>query len=232
MRRHLERRLADWNPGDDAPPPQKQTQLPEPETCVVDAFRCGPPAGARLYLGHLGIRRERPRLSRARRDGLHPRHRPRLHEPHLACRLRDELGLAYAVGADIHSSAGLLPGTFKAYIGTSPEHVGTALEGFLREIRRIQDEPVGEDELQTAKDYLVGAFALSFQRSSRRAGYMISAERHKLPEDNLVRLPRQFAAVTPEDVQRVARKHLFPEASCVAAAGPITTAQLRKLVAR
>ena len=103
-------------------------------------------------------------------------------------RLRDELGLAYSVSANIHASAGLLPGTFTAYIGTSPDKVTTAIDGFLREIRRIQDEPVERDELEVAKDYLLGAFPLGFQRASRRAGYMIAAHLHEFPPDNLQRL--------------------------------------------
>ena len=79
---------------------------------------------------------------------------------------------------------------------------------------------------------MVGCFALTFQRDSRRAGYMISQERHGLPPDNLERLPRELAAVTAEDVQRVARAHLHPDAVCVAAAGPIPEADLRAIVER
>ena len=45
-------------------------------------------------------------------------------------RLRDELGLAYSVHAAIHSSAGDPARHVPAYIGTSPEHVATALAGF------------------------------------------------------------------------------------------------------
>jgi len=94
----------------------------------------------------------------------------------------------------------VLPGTFNAYIGTSARHVSTAVSGFLDEIRRIQDERVGAAELRLARDYVVGAFALSFQRASRRATYMINAERYGLPPDNLERFPRQIAGVTAADV--------------------------------
>jgi predicted Zn-dependent peptidase len=59
---------------------------------------------------------------------------------------------------------------------------------------------------------------------------MISAERYKLPPDHLEQAPRQFAAVTPDDVQRAARKHLHPGACCVAAAGPVQAADLRRAV--
>ena len=148
-----------------------------------------------------------------------------------AKRLRDEEGLAYTVHANIHSSAGNLPGTFMAYIGTSPEHTGRAVAGFLEEMRRIRDEPVSEHELETAKSYLTGSYGLGFERSTRRVGYLISQHRFGLPEDHLERLPERFAAVTAEEVQAAARRHLKPEAACLAGGGPLSERDLRAALA-
>ena len=133
--------------------------------------------------------------------------------------------------ASIASSAGVLPGTFSAYIGTSPKHVATALAGFLEEIRRIREEPVEPEELELARDYLLGSFALGFERAARRAQYAIYAERNELGDRHLQELCDAFATVSAEDVRRVARAHLHPERACVAAAGPITAAELKRLVA-
>ena len=172
-----------------------------------------------VYLGHLGIER------------AHPDYAPLVVLDHvlgtgpgftnrITRKLRDELGLAYTVHADIHGSAGLLPGMFRAYIGTSPENVGTAVDGFLSEMRTIRDEAVPEEELGVAKSYLVGSFAMGFERAARRAGYLVSAEIHGFPDDHLARLPEEFAAVTAEDVQRAAQAHLFPDACSIALSGP------------
>ena len=78
---------------------------------------------------------------------------------------------------------------------------------------------------------LVGSFVLGFQRASRRAGWLISAERHGFPDDALESLPRQFAAVTPADVQRAARAHLFPDACAVSTGGPLSQRELERLLA-
>ena len=145
-------------------------------------------------------------------------------------RLRDELGLAYSVSASISSSAGVLPGTFTAYIGTSPPHLGTAVAGFQREIRRIQKELVPKDELALAKNYLTGSFALGFERAARRVQTIVSAERNKLPDDHLAQLLRAFGAVTPEDVRRAAQGHLFAENSCLVVAGPVKKGEVGKLL--
>jgi zinc protease len=227
VRSVLDRALARWTPGDDLPYPEPD--LP-PMATRADVFRAEREQ-VHVYLGHLGIRRSEPDYSALvvmdHVLGTGPGFTNRV-----AMRLRDQLGLAYTVHANIHGSAGIYPGTFLAYIGTSPAKVATALAGFLGEMRRIQDEPVGEAELAIAKDYVVGSFALSFQRAVRRAGYMISAERYQLPPDHLEQAPRQFAAVTPDDVQRAARKHLHPGSCCVAASGPLAIDDLRRAVAQ
>jgi zinc protease len=226
VRRFFERRLRDWRRG--KPLEKRNVEFPKPRVAVraVRADR----KQVQLYLGHLGIRRSNPDYSALvvldHVLGQGPGFTDRISR-----RLRDELGLAYSVSAGISGSAGLTPGTFMAYIGTSPEHVTTALHHFRTEVRRIQEELVPQEELRLAKDYLVGSFSMGFERSSRRAGYLVSAEVHELPADNLECLPRQFEAVTPAEIQRVAREHLFPDHCALCAAGPVRVGELRRALA-
>ncbi len=70
---------------------------------------------------------------------------------------------------------------------------------------------------------------MGFERASRRASYLIEAEIYGFPDDYLVQLPREFAAVDIDDVLRVARAHLLPEACCLSAGGPITKRDLARL---
>ena len=227
VRALLDKRLANWKRGKDL-----ETT---PPTFPVLAARFGTfhaeRAQVHVHLGHLGIRRSDPDYAALvvldHVLGTGPGFTNRISK-----KLRDELGLAYTVNAAIHASAGILPGMFAAYIGTSPQHVATAIGGFREEIVRVQQELVSADELRVAQDYLVGSFVLSFQRASRRASYLISAERHALPADSLQRLPREFATVTREDLRRVARAHFHPDACCVVAAGPITKAELERALKR
>jgi len=182
-----------------------------------------------VYLGHLGVTRLDPDwpalVVMDHILGTGPGFTNRITR-----RLRDELGLAYSVHADIHSSAGMYPGTFTAYIGTSPGNLGVAIGGFQAEMRRIQDEPVLQTELDTAKSYLVGSFPLGFERAARRVGYLVTAERFGFAPDYLAQLPRLYAEVSVADVQRVAQRHLFPDACAVSAAGPVAPAGLAALL--
>jgi zinc protease len=226
VRAELDRLLASWTPG--TPLATVPPQFP-PRAVRIEAF----PAARQqvhLYLGHLGVARGDPDYAALvvmdHVLGTGPGFTNRI-----ARILRDEKGLAYSVNANIHGSAGLLPGMFTAYIGTSPEHVATAIAGFRREIHRIRDERIGDEELAIAKSYLIGSFPLGFERASRRASYMVSHELHSFPPDNLERLLRAFGAVTAEDVQRVAHAHLYPDASCLAAAGPVKKRELERVLA-
>ncbi|MDG2144051.1 MAG: insulinase family protein, partial [Planctomycetota bacterium] len=214
VRDFFERKLKNWNPGKPLLPRQFEFAATDRQVSLIAAKR----KQVHVFLGHLGIRRRDPDypalvvLDHVLGQG--PGFTDRISR-----RLRDELGLAYTVSAGIAGSAGLSPGTFTAYIGTSPENVSTAVEQFLVELRRIQNEAVPEDELRVAKDFLTGSFSMGFERASRRSSYLVTSHVHKLPEDHLESLPRAFEAVTSEDIQRVARKHLHPDRCCLSVAG-------------
>ncbi len=226
VRRFLEARLARWKPGEDLPPLSLDFPPLAPRFGVRPAER----QQVHVFLGHLGIRRTDPDYAPlVLMDhvlGTGPGFTNRISR-----RLRDELGLAYTVNASIHGSAGVLPGTFTAYIGTSPQNLRTAMEGFRREIRRIQEELVPRDELELARSYLTGSFALGFERAARRVQTLVSAERNGLPDDHLEELVRAFQAVTAADVRRVARAHLFPARSCLVVAGPVKKREVQALLA-
>lgn len=226
VRRLFDRELKAWNPGKDLAPANRDFPAPKPRVAAFRANR----QQVHLYLGHLGVRIQDPDYpALVVMDhvlGTGPGFTNRI-----SGRLRDQDGLAYSVHAAIHNSAGNLPGAFTAYIGTSPEHTGRALRGFIEEMRRIQDELVPAAELDVAKSYLTGSFGLGFERSSRRASFLVSQYRFGLAADHLETLPAKFAAVTAEDVQRAAQKHLLPDACCLAAGGPLSKKELKAALA-
>ena len=134
-------------------------------------------------------------------------------------KLRDEQGLAYTVYANLTMTAEEEPGTFMAYIGTSPEHTTTAVEGVLHEMRELQNVPVPSDELDMVKEYLIGSYLFSFETTMQLARYLIEAERFNLGQDFLDQYPRTIRAVTSSDVMRAARRYLDPENYYVAIVG-------------
>ncbi len=180
-----------------------------------------------IYLGHLGIPRNHPDyyalLVMDHILGKGPGFTDRISR-----RLRDELGLAYQVSAGITGSAHKFPGVFAAYIGTSPANKDAALEGFLREIRRIRSRPPSKEEVSLVHQYLTGSFYLGLERSSQVARFLVNLERFGLGLDYLERFPDLVRAQGPEEVLEAARKHLHPEDLCLVWAGPGTGRKKKK----
>lgn len=196
-------------------PPCPEPRLPRQRRDVHVAMRR---EQVHVYLGHIGIRRTHPDYyALAVMDhvlGTGPGFTSRVTK-----RLRDEMGLCYSVFAGITASAGEEPGTFTAYIGTSPEHRARAIDVFLAEIERMRREPPTAEEVRDVQDYLTGSFALGLERNVNLIRYLIQAKRFGLGFDYVDRYPALIRAVTPEDVLRVAQTHLHPDRVVVVSAG-------------
>ena len=173
-----------------------------------------------IYMGHLGIERKNPDyyalLVMDTILGSSPGFTSRI--PRV---LRDEQGLAYSTYSNITSSAGLDPGRFVAYIGTSPDNLQRALAGLRGEIVRIVREPVSPDELDVAKAYLTGNFVFDFQTNAQVAEFLVEAEFYGLGFGYLESYPEAIAAVTIDDLTRVSREYLYPEHLTTVVVGPV-----------
>jgi zinc protease len=173
-----------------------------------------------IYLGHLGIERTNPDFYALQvldtilggGAGFTAR---------IPQRLRDELGLAYTTFSSITMTAGVDPGRFVAYIGTSPANTKLAIEGLLNEIRRIVDTPVPEDELEDAKDFLTGSFVFAFESSAQIARFLTQATVYELGFDYGQKYPGLIQSVTTVDIARVARQYLDTENYTLTIAGPM-----------
>jgi zinc protease len=127
--------------------------------------------------------------------------------------IRDNRGLAY----DVHSgfAAQKEPGAFTVTIQTKNESANDVIAETLKEIRRIQSEPVTDKELNDAKAYLTGSFPLRMDTSAKIAAMLTSVELFNLGLDYPQKYPVLINAVTREDVQRVAKKYLHPDSMVI-----------------
>lgn len=132
--------------------------------------------------------------------------------------LRDRQGLAYAVNAV--NAEGLAPGFFAVYIATAPEKLDAARRGLLEELTRTVAEAPGEDELERARRYLIGNHAIDQQRSAARAAQIALDARYGLGPDAGWHYAERIAAVTREDVRRVAERVIRLDAYTLALIRP------------
>ena len=124
---------------------------------------------------------------------------------YLNMNLREEHGYTYgarsSVGADKYITR------FKTGASVRNEVTDSAVVQTIKEVKRIQDNPVDEEALANAKAKYVGDFVLALERPSTIARYAINIKTNDLPEDFYAEYLKKINAVTVADVQRVANKY-------------------------
>jgi predicted Zn-dependent peptidase len=132
-------------------------------------------------------------------------------------KIREERGLAYSVGAGGNTFSDV--GVFTIYAGTSPEHLEEVLDLSLEELRRTVEEGVSLEELTLVKDQSLSLLLLGLESSSARAGGLARQEiihgRRISPEEVI----KKIEAVTPDDLQRVARTFFKSDSLSLGALG-------------
>src|SRR5262249_33669782 len=106
---------------------------------------------------------------------------------------------------------------------TDNDNFALVKKEFLEELHRIRDERPGDREVADAKDYLLGNLLLQLTSDASIAAELLVIERHHLGFDYLEQFRRAVAAVTPQDVQEVARRYLRPGRMVLVAAGAVET---------
>ena len=101
-------------------------------------------------------------------------------------------------------------GPFVVSSAVQLEVTAPAAREALGEIERFRGEVIDENELTLATNYLVGVFPIRFETTAAIAGALAALVRYDLPENFYDTYRDHMRAVTPTDVQRVAREHLDP----------------------
>ena len=129
-------------------------------------------------------------------------------------RIRDELGLAYYVGAQ--HFAGLVPGYLAFYAGTAPDHVVQVEHELLVEADQLVRDGLSAEELARAKAKIVGHRKIARQDLGHLALTMALDELYGLGYAHGEREDAEYEAVTVEQVREVAARHLQPDRAVVA----------------
>lgn len=132
--------------------------------------------------------------------------------------VRDEQGLAYYATSRLSGGEG--PGPWRVIAGVNPVNVEQAVVSIRDEIRRICEEPVGEEELVDNKAFITGSMPLHLETNEGVAGTILSMERHGLGLDYLQRYADMIDEITAARVQVAAQRWLDPDAYALAIAGP------------
>ncbi|MEW6087709.1 MAG: pitrilysin family protein [bacterium] len=119
--------------------------------------------------------------------------------------LRGEKGLAYYVGS--FYIPGLETGAYLFYIGTIPSKREEAVQGILDQIKKLQEEDITPEELQTAKQNLIGQKAISLETIGSQASSSGLNELYGLGYDWDDKYKETINKVTAENVKSVAKRY-------------------------
>jgi zinc protease len=136
----------------------------------------------------------------------------------LFLRIRDELGLAYYVGAQ--HFPGLVPGYFAFYVGTAPEHLERVESELFKEAELLRLSGLTPEELKRSKAKLIGQKKIARQDISELAQATALDELLGLGYDHFDREDKFFDAVTLDEVKTAAERHLRPERAVIAIIRP------------
>jgi zinc protease len=127
----------------------------------------------------------------------------------LMIEIRIRKGLAYAV--ESYPTARKYAGSFQVVIQTKDSSAKESTELAREQLERLRREPVSDDELQTAKKFLIGNFPLKYVAQQDYAKLLAQMEFYGLGADFTEKFPSLINAVTSEDILRVADRYLKPD---------------------
>jgi predicted Zn-dependent peptidase len=132
--------------------------------------------------------------------------------------VRSNEGLAYSAGSGL--APGIwFPGRFRAAFQSKSRSVPWATELVLQEVKRIRDERVSAEELETIESSLIQTFPSSFASKAQSMAIFASDEYTHRDPAYWTTYRERIRAVSAADVQRVARAHLVPEKMIVLVVG-------------
>jgi len=133
-------------------------------------------------------------------------------------RIRDELGLAYYVGA--YQLLGLEPGYFAFYVGTTPDKVNTCEQEILAAVKTLQTRGLDPEELERAKNTIIGRQRIGQQDNGSYSFTVGLDELYGLGYDYHQGLEARYRAVTNDDIKRVAARYLGDQPRAVVVVRP------------
>lgn len=144
-------------------------------------------------------------------------------------KLRDEMGICYYVRAS--NSTYLDRGYFAIASGLSKGRVEEGLKAIVEEVKKLKTELVSKEELEKAKEVLVGNMYLGLETSDAYADFYafqdLMGQKIKTPQEK----EKLIRAITAKDIQKIAQKIFVSKTANLALVGSFEKeAQFLKLL--
>jgi zinc protease len=200
----VERAFGDWQRGAEPPRPTVTSRpIDGSRIYVVDRPQA---VQSEIRVGHIGVARSSEdyfalSVMNAIFGGVF--------NSRINLNLRERHGYTY--GARSQFAFRRQAGPFVIAAPVRNEVTRESVSEMLAELRRIRTGDIEDLELDDVKSYLMGVFPATVQTASDIASRLVDMELYGLPEDYFDRYRENIAAVTKDDIERVAKKYLDPD---------------------
>ncbi|MGB5190894.1 M16 family metallopeptidase [Robiginitalea sp.] len=132
--------------------------------------------------------------------------------------LREDKAYTYSARSSLGNSK-WGTSTFGATAGVRNAVTDSAVVEILKEIDRMVEEPISEEDLKLAKAMYAGNFVMQLEKPSTVANYALDILQQDLPEDFYETFLERVDAITVADVQRASKEYFKPGNARVVVAG-------------
>jgi predicted Zn-dependent peptidase len=142
--------------------------------------------------------------------------------------IREKRGLAYYAytSADLNRDVG----SFFAFEGVSLEKATEAVKVTLAEFEKLREGGIADEEVERAKDFVVGKIKLDTEDSARMADMMVERamfEGAVVPVEEII---SRYQQVTPDQVRAVAKRVINFKKTNLAVIGPFKKKDFEPLI--
>ncbi len=125
-------------------------------------------------------------------------------------KIRTDEGLAYSVWG-YYGAYFTYPGVFSSGAQTKSESTVYAIDLMLKEMRRMTEEEVSDEELAKAKDQYLNTYVFNFDSKAKIVNRLMTYVLFDYPLDFMDQVKKGVEKVTKKDVFRVAKEYLRPD---------------------
>jgi len=124
----------------------------------------------------------------------------------LMANIREDKGYTYGIGASLVTSPHAAYFSVMTEVGT--DVCNQALAEIYSEIRKLHDEPVSDEELETVRNYLSGDMLRNFDGVFALSNSLILLIESGLDYSHYEQFLHDIKTITPEKLQQLAQKYL------------------------
>ncbi|MCJ7525739.1 MAG: insulinase family protein [Candidatus Aminicenantes bacterium] len=124
--------------------------------------------------------------------------------------VRTDEGLAYSVWGD-YGAGFRTPGVFSAGAQTKSESTVKAITLMLKEIKRISEQEVSDEELNRAKDQFFNSYVFLFQSKAQVIKRMLTYAYYGYPLDFAQQIFKKIETVSKDGILKAAQQYLKPD---------------------